>query len=51
MTKRGAILLLWLAEVGELCNEEHKYLHYFIDDHRVVRQKLAGGSDVILLLE
>ena len=33
VTKRGAILLLWLAEVGELCNEGRKYLHYFIDDH------------------
>jgi len=33
VTRRGAILLLWLAEVGELCDQGHKYLHYFIDDH------------------
>jgi hypothetical protein len=33
VTKRGAILILWLAEIGELCSDGHRYLHYFLDDH------------------
>ena len=33
VTKQGAILLLWLAEIGELCTDGHRYLHHFIDDY------------------
>ena len=33
VTKRGAILLLWLAEIGELCPDGYRYLHYFYDQH------------------
>ena len=36
VTKRGAILILWLAEIGELCSDGHRYLHYFLDDHPVL---------------
>ncbi len=33
VTKRGAILLLWLAEIGELCDDGYRYLHHFVDHH------------------
>lgn len=33
VTKRGAILLLWLADIGELCEDGHRYLHHFVEHH------------------
>ena len=32
LTKSGGMLLLWLADIGELCREGYKYIHYFVDD-------------------
>lgn len=40
VTRSGSILLLWLAEVGELCANGYRYLHYLIDDHPEIFDKI-----------